>query len=61
MPKIPGAFKRNPFIVWGCLVATIIVFVLLFGRQEIMDIIHWGIGMPEEKILVIEIIEGSEK
>ena len=57
MPKIPGAFKRNPFIVWGCLVATVIIFVLLFGQEEIISIIHWSIGMSEEKILVIETIE----
>ena len=57
MPKIPGAFKRNPFIVWGCLVATVIIFVLLFGQEEIISIIHWSIGMSE----VVVVIEGSEK
>ena len=61
MFKIPGAFKRNPFLVWGCFVATVIIFVLLFGQEEIMGIIHWSIGMSEEKILVIETIEESEK
>ena len=59
MFELPDKFKQNPFLVWGFFVATIAVFVYLFGREEIMDMIRWGIGMPEEKTLVIETIEES--
>jgi len=57
MFDIPNKFKRNPFIVWGFIVATVVIAVFLFGQEEIMDIIRWGIGMPEE-VIVIEVIEG---
>ncbi len=61
MPKIPDKFDRNPFIVWGFVVATISIFVLLFGQGEVMDIIRWVIGMPAEETVVIEVIEGNER
>ena len=38
MFNLPDKFSRNPFFVWGFLVATVAVFVFLFGKEEIMDI-----------------------
>ena len=45
--KLPEKFGRNPFVVWGFVVATVAIFVLLFGQEEVMAIIHWAIGMTE--------------
>ena len=56
MMGLPGKFKRNPFIVWGFVVATVAIFVFLFGQGEVMDIIRWAIGMNE---LVVPVAEGN--
>ena len=48
MMGLPERFKRNPFIVWGFIVATVAVFVFLFGQEEVMEILRWAIGMSEE-------------
>ncbi len=47
MGWLPDKFNRNPFIVWGFIVATTVIFVYLFGKHEILDIIKWGLGMTE--------------
>ncbi len=54
MGWIPESFKKNPFIVWGFLVVTVTIFVYLFGKDNVLDMIQWGIGMPET-----EVIEGA--
>ncbi len=54
MMGIPRKFNRNPFVVWGFVLATVALFVLLFGQEEVMDIIRWAIGMNEPIVPVVE-------
>ncbi len=43
MGMVPDKFKRYPFVVWGMILATALLAVLMFGPDNVWELIlEWA-------------------